>query len=276
MFDYCRGRSLPKKWPYQSADMDSPIERILLEDVFCERVVSLKLLKPIAVAIAWIEGDNAILSDVQTLLADVRGEIRTARPTSLLLQAEETAVLKYIKKREDFCLKPIHATAYMLDPKYAGKSILSGAKINKAYVITTVPRHLGLDEGKVRGSLAKYTSKQGLWDGDALWQSCQHISATWWKGLCGTEALSPVASILQIPPTSAASEHNWSLFGNTHTKARNRLTNTRVEELVAIWVNLKLFVLDNKPSSTRFESDREDEVSDSDVHEEVQGEYMEA
>ena len=79
--------------------MDSPIKRILLDDVFWERVLcSLKLLKPIAVAIPWIEGDNAILSDVQTLLADVREEICTALPTSLLLQAEETAVLKYIKK----------------------------------------------------------------------------------------------------------------------------------------------------------------------------------
>ena len=51
----------------------------------------------------------------------------------------------------------------MLDPKYAGKIILSGTEINKAYgVITTVSRHPGLDEGKVLGSLAKYTSKQGL------------------------------------------------------------------------------------------------------------------
>ena len=145
-------------------------------------------MKPIAVAIARIEGDHVTLSDVQTLLADVREETRTALPTSLLLQAEETAVLKYIKKREDFFLKPIHTTAYMLDPKYAGKSILSGAEINKTYgVITTVSRNLGLDEVKVLGSLAKYTSKQ----------SSQHISsATWWDGLCGSEALSPVASII--------------------------------------------------------------------------------
>ena len=58
----------------------------------------------------------------------------------------------------------------MFDPKYAGKSILSGAEINKAYgVITTMSRHLGLEEVKVLGSLAKYTSKQGLWDGDAIW-----------------------------------------------------------------------------------------------------------
>ena len=70
----------------------------------------------------------------------------------------------------------------MLDPKYAGKSILSGGEINKPDgVITSVSRHLGLDEGKVFGGLAKYTSKLGLWDGDAIWQSCQHISsATWW------------------------------------------------------------------------------------------------
>ena len=154
----------------QSADMDNPIKRILLDDVFREIVVSsLKPLKPIAVAIRQIEGDNAILSDVQTLLADVRELIHIALPTSLLLQAEETAVLKYIKKHEDFCLKPIHAAAFMLDPKYAGKSHLSGEQINKAYgVITTMSRHLGLDEGKVLDSLAKYTSKQELWDGDAI------------------------------------------------------------------------------------------------------------
>jgi hypothetical protein len=123
-------------------------------------VSSLKLLKPIAVAIARIEGDNVILSDVQTLLADVREEIRIALPTSLLLKAEETAVLKYIKKCEDFCMKPKHAAVYMLDPKYAGKSIRSGAELNKAYgVIITVSHNLSLNEGKVLGSLAKYTSK---------------------------------------------------------------------------------------------------------------------
>ena len=76
--------------------MDSPIKRILLYNVFWERGVS--CMKPIAVTIARIEGDNAILYDVQTLPADVREEIRSALPTSPLLQAEETAVMKYIKK----------------------------------------------------------------------------------------------------------------------------------------------------------------------------------
>jgi hypothetical protein len=91
----------------------------------------------------------------------------------------------------------------------------------------------------------------------------------------------PVASIiLQIPPTSATSERNWSLFGNTHTKARNRLTNTRIEKLVTIAENVGLFEPDNEPSSTMLERDSEDEASESDVQEvdieEVQGADMEA
>ena len=39
---------------------------------FGRALSSLKLMKPIAVAIARIEGENTILSDVQNLLADVR------------------------------------------------------------------------------------------------------------------------------------------------------------------------------------------------------------
>jgi hypothetical protein len=69
------------------------------------------------------------------------------------------------------------------------------------------------------------------------------------------------------------------LFGNTHTKACSRLTNTRIEKLVAIRENLRLFEPDNEPSS-RLESDSEDEASESDVqevdNEKVQGEDMEA
>ncbi|RXN06113.1 hypothetical protein ROHU_033008 [Labeo rohita] len=253
----------------QTAAIESVIKRILLDDVFWERVTSsLRILKPIAAAIAKIEGDNAILSDVKCLFAELKEEIQTVLPTSLLLQAEESALVKSLEKRQEFCVKPIHAAAYMLDPKYE-KSILPVEEISSAYtVITAMSHHLGLDEGKVLGSLAKYRTKQGLWEWDGIWQSCQHISAsTWWKGLCGSEALAPVASIiLQIPPISAASERNWSLFGNTHTKVCNRLTNARVEKLVTIRANLRLFESDTEPSSTSLDSDTEDE-SESDIEE---------
>ena len=64
--------------------------------------------------------------------------------------------------------------AGVLDPRYAGKSILPGAEFNKDYgVITAVARHLGLVKGKVLGSLAKYTSSKGF---GMEMQYGQHIS----------------------------------------------------------------------------------------------------
>ena len=70
------------------------------------------------------------------------------------------------------------------------------------------------------------------------------------------------------------------VWEHTQTKARNRLTNPRVEKLVANRANFGLFEPDNEPPSTRLESDSEDEASEADVQEvdteEVQGEDMEA
>ena len=200
---------------------------------------SLRILKPIAAAIAQIEGDDAILSDVQCLFAEIKEEIQTALPTSLLLQAEETAVVKSMEKRQEFCMKPLHAAAYTLDPKMYEKSIVSGEEINRAYIVITImSQHLGLDEGKFLGSLAKYRTKQGPWEGH-----------------------------FPIPLTSAASERNWSLFGHTHTEVRNRLTNAMVEKLVAIRANPRLFEPDTEPSSTRLDSDTESDVEEVDVDE---------
>ena len=65
-------------------------------------------------------------------------------------------MVKSLEKRQAFCMKPVHAAAYMLNPKY-DRDILSGEEINGTYaVVTAMSDHLGLDKGKVLGSLAKY------------------------------------------------------------------------------------------------------------------------
>ncbi|XP_013988342.1 uncharacterized protein [Salmo salar] len=249
----------------QSVEIEISIRKILLDDVFWERVVrNLTLLSPITFAIDQIEGEDAVLSDVLRLFADLKDKISTALPSALLLNTEETAVVRFVELCGEFCIKPIHAAAYMLDPKHIGKQILSGEQINSAYyVISTLSHHLNLDEGKVLASLAKFSTKQGLWNGDGIWQSCQHISPyTWWKGLCASEALSPIASvILQIPPTAAASLRLRAFFGKTKTKVGNSLTNNRVEKLVAIRANLNLFEPGTElGSSTQLQSDTKEEM----------------
>jgi len=247
----------------ESLDVDADIRKVLLDnDVFWARIInSLKVLEPVASAIEKIESDEALLSDVQRSFADLKKKITDALPESPLLQAEERSVAEFIGSRHDFCIKPIHAAANMLDPKCRG-SDLDDEQINDAYgVISALARHLHLDEGKVLASLAKFRAKDGLWKGEAVWSSAEHISsATWWKGLCSSEAISPIASVvLQIPPTSAASERNWSMFGMTHTKLRNRLTNERVDKLVAIRSNLKLFE-PTQDVSTQLESDEDTDI----------------
>lgn len=65
-------------------------------------------------------------------------------------------MVKSLKNCPEFCIKPVHAAAYMLDPKY-DRSILSGEGINGIpVVITAISDHLCCDEGKVLDNLAKY------------------------------------------------------------------------------------------------------------------------
>lgn len=137
-------------------------------------------------------------------------------------------------------------------------------QINSAYhVISTLTPPQSLRRQSFLASLARFFFKQGLWNGDGIWQSCQHISPyTWWKGLCASEALSPIASvILQIPPTAAASLRLRAFFGKTKTKVGNSLTNNRVEKLVAIRANLNLFEPGTElGSSTQLQSDTKEEM----------------
>lgn len=229
----------------ESLSVDKDIRKLILDnEVFWVRVSSsLAILEPIASAIQEIEKDDAVLSDVPRLFAGLKQKITVALPSSPLLQSEEASVTTYIENRMQFCIKPIHAAANILDPVRQGQDI-DEEQVGSAYsVISAMVIHMNLDVGEVMGSLAKFRAKDGIWKSDGVWKSADHVSkATWWKGLCSSEPVSSIASILsQIPPTSASSERNWSMYGNTHTKLRNRLTNDRVEKLVAIRSNLKLF-----------------------------------
>ncbi|KAL7839650.1 hypothetical protein SRHO_G00263080 [Serrasalmus rhombeus] len=65
----------------QTASIESDVKRIILDDVFWERLTgSFTILKPI---VTKIEGDDATLSDVQYLFADLKQQIQMVLPTSL-------------------------------------------------------------------------------------------------------------------------------------------------------------------------------------------------
>ncbi|XP_029370539.1 uncharacterized protein LOC115051313 [Echeneis naucrates] len=199
------------------------------------------LLYFIGNSVDYMKRDDAVLSGVVDMFSKLRCHIGASLPGSVLHSAEQKAVMAALDRCQEFCVKPIHAAAYMLDPKHVGQQTLSGEQINSAYyVISNLSHHLNLDEGKVLGSFARFSAKQGLWKGAGIWSSCQHVSAfTWWKGLCSSEPLSAVASaILQIPPTTGPCEGLQSHFSNT--KAQGSVSADRLQKLVAVQVNLNL------------------------------------
>lgn len=202
---------------------------------------SQNLLYSIGNYISYMKREESTLSDVVDVFIQLRHYVGASLSESVLHSSEQKAVMASLDRCQEFCMKPIHAAAYMLDPKHAGQQTLSGEQINGAYyVISNLSHQLNLDDGKVLGSFARFSAKEGLWKGAGIWSSCQHVSAsTWWKGLCSSEPLSAVASaILQIPPTAGACESAWSRFCNT--KMPCSVSADRAQKLVAVQANLNL------------------------------------
>lgn len=224
-----------------SPTLDAEVRATLQDAAFWKELSSSQnLLYLIGNYIDYMKRDDAVLSDVVDMFSQLRYHIGATLSETVLNSNEQKAVMASLDKCQVFCVKPIHAAAYMLDPKHVGQQTLSGEQISSAfYVISNVSHHLNLDEGKVLGSFARFSAKQGLWKGAGIWSSCQHVSASiWWKGLCSSELLSPVAStILQIPPTTGTCERLQSHFCST--KEQGSLSADRVEKLVAVQTNLK-------------------------------------
>ena len=222
--------------------VEASIRATLQDPAFWKGLMSSHdLLYTIGNSIDYMKRDDTLLSGVVDMFSQLRYHIGATLSGSVLHSTEQKAVWASFDRCQEFCVKPIHAAAYMLDPKYVGQQTLSGEQINSAYhVISNLSHHLNLDEGKVFGSFARFSAKQGLWKGTGIWSSCQHVSAsTWWKGLCSSEPLSAVASaILQIPPTAGACESLRSRFGSK--RVEGSLSADRMQKLVAVQVNLNL------------------------------------
>lgn len=226
-------------------NMDKDIRRSILDnDVFWVQLQnSLKILKPIALAITKSESDDALLSDALELWSNAENAVTSNLTASPLNYQEEKEVCEILKRRKIFCCQDIHAAANLLDPRYKGSCLSEDDICNAFDFITKKSNDLGLEIGKVMSNVAEYRNSSGFWSRKSVWESAKHINSTvWWSGLCNGQSLNPLASrLLQVPPTSAASERNWSAFGNVHTKLRNRLSTANVEKLVAIRWNLDFF-----------------------------------
>ncbi|CAG4982713.1 unnamed protein product [Colias eurytheme] len=204
-----------------------------------------KVLEPIAKAILISEKNSALLSDVPYIFNLVSQELNSELETAeFLSQVDKNVITTIIQNRKKFCMKPIHYTAHQLDPRYCGVCLTDEQLSTVAEYLREVSTMLGIEAGRVLKDMAEFREKENFFDATkAIWTPVKELEPRiWWKTFASNSAIAKIAQkILSVPPSSAASKRNWSLFSRTHTKLRNRLHNSGTVKLISIRSNLNLF-----------------------------------
>ncbi|KAF2882508.1 hypothetical protein ILUMI_23669 [Ignelater luminosus] len=220
---------------------------ILDDEIFWKRIESfLKILQPLKKWITVLESDECRINEVTEALIEIEKVFKKELPLSDLSSSEQDKILEAVQARRKMCLKPIHFSANILDPKLKGKHLSAGEIVQGLQYIHSLARHLSnVDENKVLENLADFRSNSGFWEMQFVQDSAINTNispVTFWKGISTEFPLRFVAeAVLTMPATSAATERSFSSYGNIHTKKRNRLSVKRAGILTYVNHNLKLF-----------------------------------
>lgn len=110
------------------------------------------------------------------------------------------------------------------------------------YYLFFVRRYFYLFFTSCCSTIWRVGAKSSIWSLKAIWDTVETVDPLdWWRGNPGRRELTKFAIIvLSLPCTSAASERNWSDFGNLKTKKRNELAVERTSKIIAVKSNLDL------------------------------------
>jgi hypothetical protein len=221
--------------------MPTILRRTILDVNFWFSVENIQqLLKVPSDVITNLEGDSANLSYVHDTLNQMEKDLRER--VHFLEESYQDQIMIFLKNRREFISHPSQLAARYLNCKLR-KNPLTEEEENEAIdFIIDLGQKLNLNVEKLYADIGEYNAKVSLWGKDSLMKAADLMDpTTWWKGLCGRRELSKIAVILlSIPATAAASERNWSCFGNIKTQKRNRLTKDTLMKLVFIKFNLNI------------------------------------
>lgn len=233
---------------------------ILIQDI-------LKILEPISEKLSLSESDKCLLSDVPEIFKKLLDKLSQEVESNLVVdETEREYIISAIEKRRDFCIQPIHLAANALDPRYRGESLRPSDIPSTMNYISQAAVLLDLPIDEVMANVANFQTKNGYYgESEAIWAPVKLIEPrVWWQTFAPNQVIQRIATrILSVPPSSAASERNWSLFNITHSLRRNRLQKQRVEKLIFVRSNLRLFAESKRtPAMYNMSSDSEEEYED--------------
>ncbi|XP_073061732.1 uncharacterized protein [Primulina eburnea] len=155
-------------------------------------------------------------------------------------------------KMKDTLYATLHTTAFLLNPYYYKDSStdLYGEVAAGIFECIEVlyADEFELQDTIINKKFAKYRDKTGLFGKALAAKSCEKNDytfdpCTWWSsyGAHTPNLLRVALRILLLTTSSSGCERNWSAFEGIHTKKRNRLDVHRLNNLVFVQFNARLF-----------------------------------
>ncbi|KAF7152433.1 hypothetical protein RHSIM_Rhsim01G0206800 [Rhododendron simsii] len=211
----------------------------------------LKVFGPLVMVLRLVDGDRKpSMGFVHGELTKAKEEIKAAYKQ---VETNYRPILDVVDgKAKDRLDSALHLTAYFLNPFYFfNNSTIQDDPIIMDGVLTCVeaffPDDVNVQDEVINRELLKYKNKEARFGRPLAAMGCatnndSYDPVGWWSNYGNlTPNLKRMANrILSLTSSSSGCERNWSTFEGIHTKKRNRLDATRLNNLVYVQFNAKL------------------------------------
>jgi len=202
------------------------------------------------------ESDSCELSEVYNEFMKVKKHVEENNSSSLSLSQNEKSIVELIEHRINKVITPTHHACYLLDPRHQGENLKSEEEDNAIDLIKLIWKHLNNvdmelyseQESSIISDIINFKARSGPFQSRSSWTAINSIknnsitAANWWK--CNFKNKSVLADIaevlLTLPSSTACAERNWSVWGNIHSKNRNKLKTSTTGKLASVYHNLRL------------------------------------
>ncbi|RVW14980.1 hypothetical protein CK203_090429 [Vitis vinifera] len=178
-------------------------------------------------------------------------ELMQVMKENLIRQGAGDWMFKIIQDRWQKTLKhPLHAAAYFLNPRFQYRR---GVGSDPELLQAVHDVFAKLDP--TTESLGQFGNELVLFRDakeDSVIERQLHQAEWWFMYVNQTPTLRKLAiKVLSQTASSSACERNWSTFALIHTKQRNRLAYSRLEQLVFCYYNMRLKLRDMEAENDR-------------------------
>ena len=157
-----------------------------------------------------IESDEPQMSVTCSAFTKIRQHVQNIVPNSKFLSQHYAKINQILEDRYDFCIKPVHYAANILDPMKRGKDLIDSEVLEAQEYLANSARYYSNTEKisvhDVLTELNMFRLEEGVWKKASLNLVASSMSPyLWWKACCVGRSLRAVAlKVLSLPLTSAA------------------------------------------------------------------------